>query len=96
MKGLNVQKHLELLGFKVRDVVTGFEGIVETISFDLYGCMQAVVRTAVDDKGNLQDGRWFDLKRLEVIGDAPVMAAPTFEVVPGGTEKPAFHSSPVR
>jgi hypothetical protein len=36
---------LKLLGTKVRDVVTGFVGIVTSVSFDLYGCVQAVVVT---------------------------------------------------
>ena len=91
-----MQEHLRLLGFKVRDVVTGFEGVVESISFDLYGCVQAVVRPGLDEKGLLQDGRWFDLKRLSAISDAPVMAAPTFDAVPGGADKPAYPSPSAR
>ena len=52
---MNVQESISLVGFKVKDKVTGFEGIVETISFDLYGCVQAVVRPMVgkDNKSNI-------------------------------------------
>jgi len=91
-----MDEHLKLLGFKVRDVVTGVEGVVESVGFDLYGCVQAVVRVAVNEKGELPDGRWFDVKRLTVISDAPVMPVPTFDVVPGGSEKPASSSHPAR
>ncbi len=88
--------HLVLLGVKVRDVVTGYEGIVESVSFDLYGCVQAVVRGGLDEKGQPVDGRWFDLKRLIRIGMEPVMEAPVFEAVAGGADKPAFPSMPSR
>jgi len=69
-------KDLELLGLKVRDKVTGAIGIVESISYDLYGCVQAVVRPPVDDKGVVVDGRWFDVNRLIVIEGNPVMEIP--------------------
>lgn len=93
-----MKEHLKLLGFKVRDAVTGFEGVLETVSFDLYGCVQAIVRPQQDKKKpqELGEGRWFDLKRLTATSKAPVMAAPTFADVPGGTEKPALPSQPMR
>jgi len=90
-----MQEHLKLLGFKVRDVVTGFEGVVGSIAFDLYGCVQAVVYAPKNEKGELPDGRYFDTKRLMTISDAPVMAAPTFVVVPGGEAHPVPQSPPV-
>jgi len=89
-------KDLELLGVKVRDVVTGFEGIVETVGFDLYGCIQAIVRPGLDEKGQPAESRWFDVKRLVRISTEPVMASPSFAVVPGGAEKSTPPSSPTR
>ena len=71
-------------------------GIVETIGFDLYGCVQAVLKPGLDEKGVPQDGRWFDLKRLTAISTEPVMARPTFASVPGGTEKPHQSTNPTR
>lgn len=68
--------YLELLGLKVRDRVTGFTGIVESISWDLYGCIQAVVRPPIDDKGAMPDGKWLDVLRLEVLDRSPVMEIP--------------------
>jgi hypothetical protein len=90
-----MREHFKLLGFAVRDVVTGFAGVVTSISFDLYGCVQAVVTPFVDEKGVAGDGRWHDTKRLVATSDAPVMAVPTFVTVPGGQELPIYPSPAV-
>ncbi len=84
-----MQEH-PLLGHRVKDIVTGFIGVVESVSFDLYGCLIAVVRPEVDKKkpGEGQDPHWFDLKRLVQISKSPVMPVPTFETAPGPAEKP--------
>lgn len=86
--------HGDLLGRRVTDRVTGAEGVVESVSYDLYGCVQAVVRGKADEKGAVPDGRWFDVKRLIVSGGDPVMAVPEFagHVGPekGPADKPAY------
>lgn len=80
--------YLGLLGFRVRDVVTGFEGIVESIGYDLYGCIQAVVRPPVDKTkpNEVPDGRWLDCKRLVTLDAKPVMDVPRFFTAPRGVE----------
>lgn len=84
-----VERAMALLGHQVRDMVTGAEGVVESISFDLYGCVQAVVRPKVNEKGEYPDGRWFDTKRLTVTSGSPVMDVPTFKIEPNGpADKP--------
>ncbi len=88
------KNHLALLGFKVRDAVTGFTGVVSSISFDLYGCVQAIV-TPTQKDGKCEDSKWFDTKRLKPISSKPVMEVPTFDVVPGPEAKPAFASHPM-
>lgn len=95
---MEITSNLRLLGFKVRDLVTEFEGVCESINFDLYGCIQAVVRAAKDPNkpSELADGRWFDIKRLVPISDRPVMDIPTFDYVPGGSEKSMPPTQPVR
>ena len=75
-----IQDYLAILGCKVRDRVTDFRGVVESVGFDLYGCVQCVVKPALDEKGDVRDGRWFDIHRLEVLDKAPVMAQPKFIV----------------
>lgn len=72
-----LKQHVDFLGFKVRDKVTGFEGVAETVSFDLYGCVQVVVTPAAKD-GEKKEGRWFDIQRLVVMAPERVMEVPSF------------------
>ena len=44
--------------------------------------------------GKLGEAHWFDVKRLDVQSKKPVMAVPTFEVVPGPAHKPPYPSQP--
>ena len=88
------EQHFKLLGMKVKDKVTGYSGIVTSLSFDLYGCIQAVV-TPITGKGNdTKNGKWFDVTRLKVTSKKPVMALPDFskgyiaEGKKGAAEKP--------
>lgn len=93
---MNVKKQIELLGLKVEDRVTGFSGVVASVSFDLYGCIQAIVNPAVDKDGAPREQRWFDVNRLRVIDAIPVMERPDFDFsgpadsAKGPAEKPAF------
>ena len=94
-----MKEHLQWLGLKVQDKITRFTGIVTTISFDLYGCVQAIVSPPVDEKGSIPEARWFDVGRLLVIYYVPVMAVPSFDAadsssLPGGDIKPAFDQKP--
>lgn len=94
-----MKEHMKLLGLPVRDSVTGFEGVVTSLSFDLYGCVQAIVTPPSNDKGDkIEDSRWFDTKRLKVRSDEPVVPVPTFEgttpkTVTGGFDKPLQRQS---
>ena len=53
---MEVSTHMKLLGHKVEDKVTGFKGVVSSLSFDLYGCVQAVVTPAASEDGSLSNG----------------------------------------
>lgn len=78
-----MNQYIEMMGHKFRDRVSGYEGVAESVSFDLYGCVQVALRPAVvhDDKEGpkLPDGRWFDASRLEKTSKKRVMEVPTFE-----------------
>lgn len=90
-----MKEHFKLLGFRVREVVSGHEGIVTSISFDLNGCVQGLVMAPRDKKtGKLGESFWFDTKRLEALDKKAIRPLPTFEVVPGGQDLPAFLSKP--
>ena len=89
-------KHIEMLGLKVEDRVTGFAGVVTCVSFDLYGCVQAVVTPPMAGKeGKQEDGRWHDVTRLKIVSETRVMDVPDFakgyiaEGSKGPAEKPA-------
>lgn len=96
---MEIRKHLGLLGHRVEDRVTGFVGVVASISFDLYGCVQAIVNPGLDKDGKLGESNWFDVNRLVVKTDSPVMEVPNFEYGPvaegnhGPAEKPRFKSA---
>ena len=97
---MNMDRYLKLLGLNVRDVITGFEGVVTSISFDLYGCVQSLVTCpvkAAKDGETKFESFWFDEKRLIAIDTTPVMDVPSFGgSVPGGQTLPLPSSNPAR
>lgn len=87
-----VTESLQLLGHEVEDKVGGAKGVVVSMTFDLYGCIQALVRLPFDKKaGKEGEVFWFDTKRLTVLSKKPVMNQPDFVAVPGGEAKPFPH-----
>ena len=72
-----IKKHLEMLGKPAKDLVTGQEGVVTSMSFDLYGCIQAVLTPQAKD-GRVLDGNWMDVTRIEILSDEVDMEIPDF------------------
>ena len=75
-----MKQYLDIMGYEVKDKVTGFEGVVTSVSFDLYGCIQCVVTPKLNKDGKKEDSHWFDYHRLEVTGAERVMPMPAFAV----------------
>ncbi len=75
------QAHIDLLGKTGKDRVTNFQGVVSSVSFDLYGCVQVALSPPVDKEGKLVDGRWFDVHRIEVVEHDRKMPVPLFGAV---------------
>lgn len=75
----NIEKHLSLLGLQVKDRVTGMTGIVVSVSFDLYGCVQAIVHPGLTPDGKPAEQHWFDIARLDVRSNTPVMPQPDYD-----------------
>jgi len=96
---INIKQHLSLLGLKVEDRITGFKGVVASVGFDLYGCVQAIVNPGIDKAGKMVDSLWFDIARLKVLSRKPVMRLPDFEYGPaaegrkGAAEKPGTYKA---
>lgn len=78
------------LGLKATSKVTGFKGVVSSVSFDLSGCVQLYLSPAIDKDGKHHDGIWADINRLKFESDEPVMDQPKFlDDPPGPTDKSA-------
>lgn len=94
MNTSNIETHLSILGHRVEDRITDFTGVVTSVGFDLYGCVQGLVNPGLDKQGNLVESQWFDIARLKITSVVPVMDTPDFELGPaaegkkGPAEKP--------
>lgn len=95
-----MDQYIEMLGHTFQDKVTGFKGVAESISFDLYGCVQLALKPPVltTDKGEqtLQDGRWFDANRLRQTSKKRTMEIPTFARLQKADPGPADKTSILR
>lgn len=78
IKDLQGVEYIELLGLRCKDVISEVEGIVISMSYDLYGCIQAVLDRGLDKDGNKIDSTWYDVCRLKVLNKKPVMNQPDF------------------
>lgn len=84
----------EYLGYRVTDRVTGLSGVVTSVCFDLYGCVQATVSPGLDKDGKVKESFWIDISRLQKDEVARVMTPPSFSDSPpqtydqGAAEKP--------
>jgi len=90
-----ISRSLALLGTVMKDRVTGFTGMVSSVSFDAYGCVQCVLTPPKKKDGTLGDGHWFDVKRLQPVGAKQLrLMAPNFDKAfgdeGGAAEKPAM------
>ena len=72
------KRHIELLGYKAKDKITGFSGVIDSICFDLYGCVQASLKPPVDKDGKIPEAYWFDVTRLEIKTNKRVVDMPDF------------------
>lgn len=71
--------HIDLLGHECTDKVTRVNGVITSISFDLYGCVQALVQPlpAQNKDGTIKSCLWLDVSRLEIEQDK-IMKTPDF------------------
>jgi hypothetical protein len=75
----DLSSYFDLLGRRIKDKVSGQEGVCDVITFDLYGCIQVGCAPPVDKDGKFVDGKLFDVHRIQVIeADTRVMPRPSF------------------
>lgn len=76
-----IKETFDLLGLRMKDRITGMVGVVTSVTFDLYGCVQVILNPGVDNDGKPRDGMWFDVKRLVLASNddnKPVIDVPDF------------------
>ena len=93
---MKVKEHINLLGLKAEDKVTGFAGVITSISFDLYGCIQALVRPPINKEGQMQGSVWFDVNRLGIKNKKLVMEPPNFDFGPVAEGKQGPAAKPTK
>jgi hypothetical protein len=68
------------MGSVVKDVVTGFEGIISAYTFHLTGCdVVAIKKRELDKDGKVPEPLWVDIHRVEVLGPPPAEIAKIIE-----------------
>jgi hypothetical protein len=84
------------LGYKVKDTITGFEGITISKTEYLHGCTQWGVKSKGLHEGKPIPMQWFDDPRLEVVKKLKVERREGSDPTPGGpkpTPPSRSHSS---
>lgn len=77
-------------GVEVKDRLTGFKGIVTSMTTYITGCVHAGVQPKVTKEGAYPDALGFDISRLDVIGWGEYkedIKEGIKEEIPGGPQK---------
>lgn len=75
------------LGSRVRDSVTGFEGIATARSVYLYGCVRITISSQKLNMGGEPIEAWFDEQRVEVLEVKAPAVSPASSATTGGPQK---------
>ena len=88
---IKVKETIEkFMGKRIKDIVTGQTGVVTSVTFDLYGCVQCLVTPNVSKENTQINSDWYDISRLEITSKKPVMRLPEFDYNKGPAKKPTF------
>lgn len=71
-----------LLGKRLKDKVTGLEGIAVTKCIYLNGCIQYAIQAEIKQDGTLPKQEWVDIQTLEVISDGVINDIPDSTIIP--------------
>ena len=75
-----IKKSIEMLGKEGKDKITKQKGIITSVCFDLYGCIQVVLdEQKVDKDGKRICTGWIDINRVEITKDKKIMECPDFD-----------------
>ena len=85
------------MGSKVKEVVTGFEGIITGRTEYITGCRQYLVTSQECKAGKTAQSIWYDEDRLVVDVDVPrVHILPEADQQPASTGGPQAHPAPIK
>lgn len=78
-----------LIGHYGKDIITGFHGRVTGAATYITGCDQVCLTPSMKEDGKIEDGRWFDVNRIEVMVDngCIVLAGSAEHGGPNGSEQ---------
>ena len=71
-----------IMGRTATEKVTKTTGVITSVSFDLYGCVQAVLSQPVGEDGKTPPSNWWDVTRLGIHDGDAVMPCPDFILGP--------------
>lgn len=74
-----MKKFVNLLGMKGKDRVTGVKGVITSVAFDLYGCIQVILDPRSKDGTKGENSQWYDVARIKISDKKRVMSLPDFE-----------------
>lgn len=75
------------LGSKVRDTITGFEGIAMGRTQYIYGCNQIMVTPdRLGEGGKRLEPEWFDEQRIETLEEREILISSESEATAGGPQ----------
>ena len=86
------------LGSKVRDTLTGFEGIAVGRTEWLFGCARVTIEPDRLTKEGLPiEAQWFDEQRVELVKNLPVEVSADSSATSGGPQRdPSRPANPTR
>lgn len=74
-----IEDHISKLGMTGQDRVSGVVGVITSVDFDLYGCIQYLITPKAKETGESVDSRWCDVTRIVVEDETRVMPMPDFD-----------------
>jgi len=60
------------LGDQVKDIVTGYKGVVVCKSEHLNGCWRVGVQAPINKEGKVDGTEWFDIETIVVLKTKPI------------------------
>lgn len=72
----NIIPYLDAIGYEAIDNVTKFRGVITSVSFDLYGCIQFLLTPPVTKDGKMEESEWCGVNGVYVFDGRPRVVTP--------------------